>query len=115
MNEALHTQLAWIGDKVRAAAIPADSKESALWCVGQLPALYIRLDETCESRFGDEIARLVQVTLKLLLNVKKTTPALEQLAADIPDRLRNVHEKLGIPALTLKTPRAAPSRSGKRK
>jgi hypothetical protein len=40
MGEALRDQMAALGDEVRAAALPDDCQHTALWCVGQLPALY---------------------------------------------------------------------------
>jgi len=104
MDEALRCHLALIREEVGAAAISAAGKETALWCLGQLPALYVNFCKTSESRYVDEISRIVQALLKELVNVKKTAPAAEQLATSIPDRFRQLHEQLGLPGLVLKMP-----------
>ena len=46
--------------------LPADRKEGIARCVRQLPALYTQYRQTNESRYGEQIARLVQEVLKSL-------------------------------------------------
>jgi hypothetical protein len=113
MEQTIQLQLAELGDEVRAAAIPDAHKRTALWCVGKLPSLYTQFRLTYESRYGEEITRLVQGALNELLDAKVAGPAGQQLAASMTERLRLLHERSGIPSLNLKLPRPAASRSRK--
>ena len=108
MDGAFQAQLAALGDEVVAAAIPEGCKQTAAWCIGQLPALYAKFRQTCESRYGEEISRLVQWMLKELATGQNTCPEAQKLAARINDRLRLLHEEFGLPRLVL-GPRGAPS------
>src|SRR4051812_33788851 len=93
MDTALQTAFGSLADDIKAAALPADRQQTALWCLGQLPTLYTKFRMTSESRYGDEITRMVQSVLKeLLLQSKKTNPAALELAATLPDRFQVLHE-----------------------
>jgi hypothetical protein len=81
MDGALQAQHAALGDEVVAAAIPEGCKQTAAWCIGQLPTLYGKFRQTCESRYGEEISRLVQWLLKELTTSQQTCPEAHQLAA----------------------------------
>jgi hypothetical protein len=113
MEHAIQVQLVTLGDEVRSAAIPNASKRTTLWCVDKLPALYAKFRLTCESRYGEEIARLLQAALSELVSSETASPATQELAASITERLRLLHEQSGIPGLDLKPPRPAPPRSRK--
>jgi hypothetical protein len=114
MDEALQSQLAVMTDEFRSAAIPDDCKQTVLWCLEQLPTLYTNFRKTNENRYGEEITRLVQAVVKELVQGKKSCPTAEQLAADIPERFRLLHEEWGLPGLALKAPRTpTPPRSRK--
>jgi hypothetical protein len=113
MDEALQAHLAALRNEVRAAAITDDCKQTAVWCLGQLPALYAKFCKTSESRYGEEITRLVQGVLKGLANNKPACPEAQQLAASVTDRLRLLHEQFGIPGLNLKPLGATPPRPRK--
>jgi hypothetical protein len=113
MDEVLRAPLEALADEVRAAAIPDGGKHTALWCVGQLAALYAKFRQTGESRYGDEITRLVQGVLKELSKGGKGFPGAPQLAASITERLRLLHERLGLPGLGLKPPAAPKPRTRK--
>jgi hypothetical protein len=104
MSEPLQVYIAALEKKVQAAALPDGCKHTAAWCLGQLPALYVKFRQSSESRFGDEISRLVQAVLTELSNSQKTCPEALKLANGIIDRLKLLHEELGIPALNLKVP-----------
>ena|SRR5436190_8086465 len=95
-----------LGDAVRATAIHADRKNSAAWCIRQLPALYARLSETADSRYDDEITRLLQGLLADLAH--GGCPAAQKLAAGIPAGLRLLHARLGLPGVSLKPPAPPP-------
>ena len=108
MDEAVQARLTALGDEVRAAAIPDGPKHSALWCVGQLPALYAKFRRTNETQYGDEITRLVRAALHELAKSARGCPEASRLAARITDHLRLLHEEFGLPRLAL-GPHGAPS------
>jgi hypothetical protein len=108
MDEGLQVRLTALGDAVRAAAIPDGPKRSALWCVGQLPALYAKFRRTNETQYDDEITRLVRAALHELAKSGRGCPGATGLAARITDHLRLLHEEFGLPRLVL-GPRGAPS------
>ena len=108
MDKALHVQLTKMRNEVGAAVIPDAGKHTALWCIGQLPSLYTKFRFANESRYGDEIARLVRLVLKELAQDKTVRPRAQKLAAGIPERLQRFHEKFGLPGLNIQ-PRVASS------
>src|SRR5262245_54014863 len=93
MDKALQAVVAALGNEVRAAAVPDSCKHTAAWCLGRLPPLYARLRQTNESRYGDEITRLVHAALKALDANQGVCPEGQRLAARIADRLRLLHEE----------------------
>src|SRR5437879_66703 len=111
MGGSLQVQLGAMADEVQAAVISGDAKHTALWCIGQLPNLYAKFGQTNESRYGDEITRLVQGVLKPLVQSKSNSSDGQTLAVSISTRLRLLHEQLGLPELNLHSPRVAASRS----
>ena len=111
MVDALRAHLEALADEVRAAAIPNDGKQTVLWCLAPLPTLYAQFRQTSESRYGHEITRRVQAVFKELLQGKPVCPAAQQLAASIANRLRLLHEQLGLPELNVQPPRRPAPRS----
>jgi hypothetical protein len=108
MDEALQVRLTALGDEVRTAAISDGPKHSALWCIGQLPALYAKFRRMNETQYGDEITRLVRAALHELAKSARGCPEASRLAARITDHLRLLHEEFGLPRLAL-GPHGAPS------
>src|SRR5712691_4439232 len=113
MDDAIQGQLTALGDEVQAAAIPEGCKRTAAWCVGQLPALYVHFQQTSESRYADEITRLVRGALKELVTSQKGCPEAQELATSMTNRLRHLHEEFGLPGLNLKLPTPPTPRSRK--
>jgi len=113
MDDELKREFSSIAEEVRATAIPESNKESALYCINRLPALYAKLCSTSESRYGDEITLLVQGVVKELVQNKQPCPKAAQLAAAVPGRFNHFHEQWGLPALALKVPRPPAARSRK--
>ena len=111
MADALQAQLEALADEVQAAAIPNDGKQTVLWCLEPLPTLYVQFRQTCESRYGQEITRRVQAVFKELLQCKPVCPESQQLAASIANRLRLLHEQLGLPELNMQPTRGSVPRS----
>lgn len=114
MNDALQGELKVMSKEVRAAAIPDACKKTVLWCMEQLPTLYTKLHLTNESRYSEEINRLVQGLLKEVTTDENARPDTQKLATSISDQLQRLHEEHGFPALILKSPYVAPSRSRKK-
>jgi len=115
MGEEMQAQLAELDVEVRAATIPGGWKHSAVWCVTQLPALYVKFGKTNESRYSDEITRLVRAVLMDLADARTTCPEALQLAARIVERLNQMHAACGFPRLDLRVPAPPSPRSRKAK
>jgi hypothetical protein len=105
MDKELQGQLAAMRKQVGEAALPDGFKQTAAWCWGQLPALYAKLRQTNESRYCDEIARLVQGLLQELAKSNSICSEAPVIAASIAGRLRLFHEQFGLPRLVLKSPK----------
>ena len=78
---------------VEGAELTAEARHTALWCLGQLPALYRDLRQTDEQRFFDGIQRLARVVAG-------------RDAAAIA-RFQALHRRLGLRELTFRRPRNA--------
>ncbi len=113
MGDALQAQFVELVGEVEAAAIPGAAKHSAVWCVRQLPALYAKFHQTSESRYGEEITRLVRAVLRMLSDPPGTFLGTETLAASLLVRLHLFHEQFGIPRLDFGLPGAAKTRPRK--
>jgi hypothetical protein len=113
MDEAAQAHLAALEDEVRGAALPEGVRHTALWCLGQLLARYAQYRQTRESRYGEEITRLVRGLLKGITESPGGGPPRQQLATRILDRLQILHEQLGLPGLGLPAPSPSPRRSRK--
>ena len=109
MDEALQAHLGSLEDEIQATVIPGGCKQSAAWCIGQLPPpLYTLFRRTSESRYGEEITRLFQCVLKELTKGEAACPKAQRLVLSIPGRLQLLHERLGLPRLELKSPGPSP-------
>jgi hypothetical protein len=113
MGEVLARLIRAVEGEVDSSSLADDAKHTAVWCVRQLPALYDKFCRTNESRYGDEIARLVQAARQTLAEGSGNSPASHKLAASIPARLQSLHKRFGVPALKLDVPAAAGARSRK--
>jgi hypothetical protein len=113
MDEPLQAQLTALGTEVQAASIPDSCKQTAAWCLGQLPSLYVQFRHTRESRYGEAITRLVQGVLMALAASQHACPEAQQLVSRITDCFQRLHEHYGLPALCLKPVSASPPRSRK--
>jgi hypothetical protein len=100
MHENMQAHFKALENAVKKTAIPADRQEVIATSIRRLPALYKEFRQTYESRYGNEITRVVQSLLKEL----EACPKAQKLDADFRVGLRLLHEELGLPALTLKAP-----------
>ena len=105
MDELRLTEIATIETLLEGAEMPEDARQTALWCVKQLPGLYRDLARTYDSRHGDEILRLSRAA-----SLKVTDP---RLAEAVREQLVGLHERLGFGRLDLKPPRPPARRSRK--
>jgi hypothetical protein len=113
MDRALQVQLNIMRNQIQESAIPDDRKQTAHWCLGQLPALYSKFFLTNESRYGDEIVRLVRCVQTELVKGQAASDERQRRPISIPDRLQQFHEKFGLPSLPLKLPGVSSRRSPK--
>ena len=109
MDEAAQAHLAALEAEVRTAALSEGGKHTALWCLGQLLPRYAQYHQTRESRYGEEITRLVRGLLKGIAG----GPPVQHLATRILDHLQILHEHLGLQGLGL--PASEPSSRRSRK
>jgi hypothetical protein len=113
MDETAQAHLAALEDEVGATTLSEAGKHTALWCLGRLLPQYAQYCQTCESRYGDEIARLVRGLLKVITEDPGGGPSVQHAAMRILDRLQILHEQLGLPGLGLSAPKPSPRRSRK--
>src|SRR5262245_47123507 len=96
------TELTTIEGLLREAAdIPEDARESALWCLRQLPAPYQAFARTYDARHAEEALRLVRAALQKLGRSSSAAAVREQLAG--------LHERLGLGDFQIE-PAPAPAR-----
>jgi hypothetical protein len=113
MDEAVQADLAALEAEVRTAALSEGGKHTALWYLGQLLPMYAQYRQTRESRYGEEITRLVRGLLKGITEGPSGGPSVQHLATRILDRLKILHEQLGLPGLGLPAPKSSSGRSRK--
>jgi hypothetical protein len=113
MDETAQAHLAALEDEVRAAALSGAGEHTALWCLGRLLPQYPEYCQTRESRYGEEITRLVRGLLKVITEDPGGGPSVQRVATRILDRLKVLHEQLGLPGLGLPAPKPTPRRSRK--
>jgi hypothetical protein len=83
------------------ARLADEVRHAALWCLDQLPKLYADFCRTYESRFGDEILRLVRAILKRVAEGGPGEDA-ARVAHAFVTKLTGLHVRLGLPPLILK-------------
>src|SRR5947209_598299 len=98
MHADIQAHFAALEEAIRKTTVPAERKEVIAGSVRRLSALYTQFRETNESRYGDEITRVVQSVLKDL----EACPEAQKLDAAFREKLWLLHEALGLPQLTLK-------------
>jgi hypothetical protein len=111
MHESVRAHFQELEDAVRATKVPADRQEVIAGAIRQLPALYTKFRQTNDSRYGDAITRTVQAVLKDL----EACPQARELDAAFREKLRLLHEALGVPQLALKPAPPPPGRKKTRK
>lgn len=109
MDKVLQRKLLALSDEVQATAIPADCKHTVVWCLAKLPSLYADYRSSNESRFGDEITRLVHAVMKELTRSTGGCKEAEKIATGMASRFQIIHERLNLPALILRAPTLASS------
>lgn len=113
MDETAKTHLAALEVEVRAAALSEAGNHTALWCLGRLLPQYAQYRQTRESRYGEEITRLVRGLLNVITEDPGGGPSVQHVATRILDRLQVLHEQLSLPRLSLPTPKPSSRRSRK--
>jgi hypothetical protein len=111
MHESIRAHFQELEDAVQPTTLPADRKEAIGGSIKRLEALYTQFRLTNESRYFDEIARVVQWMLKDL----EACPQAQQLDATFRQKLWHHHEELGLPRLALKPASPPPGSKKARK
>ena len=111
MHDMIQTHFAALQSVIEPTALTDERKQFVSTAIGKLTELYQRFRETNASRYGDEIARIVQSILREL----EACPEARKLDASFRAGLHQLHEDLGIPKLTLKAapPPPKPTRKSK--
>src|SRR5215470_234305 len=110
MDSDLQAELATIGGLVEAAAVADRARQTVHRAPKRMPLAYQQLLKTYESRYVDEIVRLVAGMRQAL--TKEGAP---ELAEAIATRLTAMHSRRGFPSLGLKPAPPAPPKRAKRK
>ena len=111
MHETMRAHFQGLADAVRPTTIPADRKEVVAGSIKCLAALYTQSRQTDESRYFDEVTRVVQGVLKDL----QAFPQAQELDAAFRQKLWHLHEELGLPRLALKPASPPPGSKKARK
>ncbi|MEI7686762.1 MAG: hypothetical protein WCL32_17220 [Planctomycetota bacterium] len=111
MHDMIQTHLTALQAAIVPTALTEQRKLFVDTAIGKLTELYQRFRETNASRYGDEIARVVQSILREL----EACPEARKLDAEFRAGLHQLHEDLGIPKLALKAapPPPKPARKSK--
>ncbi len=105
MHASVNAHFQALEKAVGTTAIADDRKHIIATRIGRLAGLYTKFGEANESRYFDEINGLVQ----LLLRELEACPKAQKLDATFREKLKSLHEELGLPPLSLKPPPAPPS------
>ena len=108
MDRDLQKELAAHQKRVEAAGIPDCPRQTILSCLKQMPPLYLELMRTYESKYVDQIVRLVTVIRRALTN----NGALK-VGEAIATRITAMHSRRGFPGLGLKPAIVAPTKRRK--
>jgi hypothetical protein len=111
MHPTIQAHFQELEDALRATAVPTDRREVIAGCVRRLATLYTQSRQTNDSRYGEELTRLVQGILKEL----QACPEARKLEAAFRAKLRLLHEEAGVPPLALKPAPPAPGAKKARK
>lgn len=110
MDQAIEAQLLVLGNEVDSAEIPESCRQTVAWCLRQLGQLYTKFRATNESRYCDDITRLVEGIRHALTVGRAVSPASQRLSENVLHQLDVLHEKVGFPRLNLKRVPAPPAR-----
>src|SRR5262249_60941040 len=99
-----------LGAAAEATAGAARPRQTVLWPLNKMPLAYQQLLKPYESRYVDEIVRLVTGMRQAL-----TKDGAPELAEAIAPRLTAMHSRRGFPSLGLKPAPPAPAKRPKRK
>ncbi len=90
MNDEFDAACGAVVDVVKAAGLAGEAERTVLWCVQHLSPLYREFSQTYDVRTGSEITRMQQAIL---------APVPSEVKATLLQQWRELHERLGLPAL----------------
>jgi hypothetical protein len=109
MQDHIQAHFAALLTALDSTTVTDERKKLVAGFLARLGALYTRFRETNASRYGDEIASIVQAILREL----EACPEARKLDAEFRGGLHALHEEFGIPKLALK-PAPVPPKSRKK-
>jgi hypothetical protein len=104
MHESIQAHFSELEEALKVTNLPADRKKTIAGFIKQLPPLYTQYRLTNESRYGDQITRLVQEVMRAL----EGCPEAQELDAAFRQKLKLLHQGLGVPQLSLKPAKPPP-------
>jgi len=110
MDTDLQTELTTIQDLIEESTLTGTPRQTAISSLKKMPLLYQEMMRTYESRFADEILRLIKHLRQSL-----TECGAVDVAETIVVRVTAFHARRGFPDLGLKPALPAPIRRTKKK
>jgi hypothetical protein len=104
MDKIVMSTLTALSKSVEATDVSPDCKHMVAWCLGKLPSLYANYQSSYESRYGDEIKRLVQALIQQLTSKTDGCEEAYQIGTGMAGQFQVLHERLNLPVLILKSP-----------
>ncbi|HEX3316324.1 MAG TPA: hypothetical protein VHR72_15605 [Gemmataceae bacterium] len=104
MHDQIQAHFVALQAALESTTVTDERKRLVAGFLVRLDGLYTKFRETNASRYGDEIASIVQTILREL----EACPEARKLDADFREGLHALHEEFGIPKLALKPAPAPP-------
>jgi hypothetical protein len=102
MKKQIGSEFQRIDKLVQASRLPEEEKQAAAGCLKKLPPLCEAFFQSYESRDVEEIMYLERGLLARLADPAQPSRQARDFAKVLSVRLKNLHERLGLPELKLK-------------
>ena len=99
MTKGIESDFERMGRLVQASDMADDDKQMVVGCLRRLPSLCEAFCRSYESRDVEEILRLERGMLARLTDPSHPSLPAQDLAKSLTSRLKDLHERLGLPEL----------------
>ena len=99
MTNGIESDFERMSSLVLASDMADDDKQMAVGCLKKLPGLCEAFCRSYESRDVEEILRLERGMLARLTDPSHPSPPAQDLAKSLTSRLKDLHERLGLPEI----------------